>query len=242
MNYTDTVIDMFTLAHEIGHAVHSYYTQQNQPFVYGSYTIFLAEIASTLNESLLTSYLLETTEDETMYKYLLAYRIEDFRNTLFRQVLFAEFEMITHEKVENNEPLTADVISDLYKDLLKKYFGDTLVIDEKMPYEWSRVPHFYSAFYVYQYATGFSSAMALSKQIKEEGEPARERYLNLLKSGSSDYSIELLKKAGVDMSSPKPVEDAMVVFESLVNKLEEALLKENLNINIWSTFCSYRKY
>ena len=223
MNYTNKVNDMFTLAHEMGHALHSYYTCSEQPFIYGNYTIFLAEIASTVNESLLINYLLKTTQDKTMYNYLINYFIEQFRGTLFRQTMFAEFELITHEKLEANEPLTSDILNEIYKDLIIKYFGDSVELDERIPYEWSRIPHFYNPFYVYQYATGFSAAIAISKQILEEGDVARERYIDLLKSGSSNYSIDILKKAGLDMTSSKPIEDAMSVFAELLNKLRDSL-------------------
>ncbi|MCL1935799.1 MAG: oligoendopeptidase F [Defluviitaleaceae bacterium] len=223
MNYANKMDDMFTLAHEIGHSIHSYYTRKTQPLIYGDYTVFLAEIASTLNESLLTHYLLKNTKDKKMYAYLINHFIENFRATLFRQTMFAEFEMITHEKAESNEPLTSDILNEIYKNLLEKYFGDTVEIDEIIIHEWSRVPHFYDSFYVYQYATGFSAAMSISKSILEEGEPAVKRYLKLLKSGSSNYSIELLKEAGIDMTSSKPIKDALSVFEDLIDKLEESL-------------------
>lgn len=222
MNYSNKVKDMFTLSHELGHALHSYYTFKTQPFVYGGYTIFLAEIASTINESLLMDHLLKTTKDTVMGNYLLNYFIEQFRGILFRQTMFAEFEMITHEMSENGEALTTDSLSKIYKNLVIKYYGPGVIVNEKVSFEWSRIPHFYRAFYVFQYATGFSCAIALSKKILKEGEVARKKYITLLKSGSSDYSIKLLKNCGIDMTSPKPIEDALSVFKDLLDKLEEA--------------------
>ena len=222
MNYDDTIGDMFTLAHEMGHALHSYYTKENQPSVYGSYTIFLAEIASTVNEALLMDHLLGKTTDKTKYNYLLNYFMQQFVGTFFRQTMFAEFEMITHEMAEQGKPLNSESLNAVYFDLAKKYFGPGVVIDEKVAFVWSRVPHFYCAFYVYQYATGFASAIAFSKKIREEGAPAVEKYLNLLKSGSKDYSINLLKEAGLDMTSPEPIKDALSVFEDLLDRFEKA--------------------
>ena len=227
MNYTNKIGDMFTLAHEMGHALHSHYTCTSQPFVYGSYTIFLAEIASTVNEALLMDHLLKTTTDKTMYNYLLNYHIEQFRNVLFRQTMFAEFELITHEKADQDQPLTLETLCNVYKDLVAKYFGKALTPNERMAYEWARIPHFYRAFYVFQYSTGFSAAIAIAKKIIEEDNTAksgqtRSKYIEMLKSGSKDYSIELLKEVGVDMTTPKPIESAMQVFEDLLNKFEKA--------------------
>jgi len=222
MNYDDTISDMFTLAHEMGHALHSYYTHENQPSVYGSYTIFLAEVASTVNEALLMNHLLNTTTDKTKYNYLLNYFIQQFIGTFFRQTMFAEFEMTTHEMAEQGKPLNSESLNKAYYDLCKKHYGPGVVIDEKAAYSWSRVPHFYRAFYVYQYATGFAAAMAFSKKIREEGAPAVEKYLNLLKSGSKDYSINLLKEAGLDMTSPAPIKEALSIFEDLLDRFEKA--------------------
>ena len=213
MNYDDRIKSMFTLTHELGHALHSYYTGDNQPQVYGGYTIFLAEIASTVNEALLMDYLLKTTKDENTKKYILNYYMENFRGTLFRQTMFAEFEMVTHQMDADNVPLTVDALNEVYKGLVEKYFGKDLVTDENIAHEWARIPHFYRPFYVFQYATGFSSAIAISKAILTEGQPAVARYVNsLLKGGSSDYSIEILKRAGVDMTTKAPIEAAMKVF------------------------------
>ena len=224
LNYDDTTKEMFTLTHEVGHAMHSYYSNANQPHVYGGYTIFLAEVASTVNEALLMDHLLNTTppSDKAKYNYLLNYFMEQFKATVFRQTLFAEFEMRTHEMADAGEPLTVDSLRDLYKELVTKQFGPHIVVDDTIAYEWSRIPHFYRAYYVYQYATGFCAAMALSKKIREEGAPAVEKYLNLLKSGSSDYSINLLKEAGVDMTSPEPIKQALSIFEDLMDRFEAA--------------------
>ena len=225
MNYDDSIKDMFTLTHEIGHSIHSYFSNLNQPYVYGDYTIFLAEIASTVNEALLMEHMLSITPptDKTKYNYLLNYFMEQFKGTIFRQTLFAEFEMRTHEMAAAGEPLTVDSLQGLYKELVTKQFGPHMVVDDdNIAYEWSRIPHFYNAYYVYQYATGFCAAMAISKKIREEGEPAVEKYLNLLKSGSSDYSINMLKEAGLDMTSPEPIKQALSIFEDLMDKFEKA--------------------
>lgn len=220
LNFDNKINDMFTLAHEMGHALHSYYTWETQPYIYGDYTIFLAEIASTVNEALLMDYLLKNTTDKTKNKYFLNYFMEQFRGTLFRQTMFAEFEMITHEMAERNEPLTIESLNKLYRELNIKYYGESIIVDDKIDYEWARIPHFYNSFYVYQYATGYSAAIAFSKKILEEGESAVKDYKNFLKSGSSHYSIEILKNAGIDMSSKKPIKDALSVFEDLLNKFE----------------------
>ena len=219
LNYTDTLDDMFTLVHELGHAMHSYYTTTNQPFVYGDYTIFLAEVASTVNEALLMEYLLETTEDEEEKLYLINHFMEQFRTTLFRQTMFAEFEKKKKEKMENGEPQTFDSLCEIYRELNKKYYGDNIVIDEEIAWEWARIPHFYTAFYVYQYATGYSCAIAFSERILKQGKT--EDYLGFLKSGSCDYSTEILKKAGVDMTKTEPIENALKVFEGLVSDMEK---------------------
>ncbi|MRX73622.1 oligoendopeptidase F [Bacillus lacus] len=225
MNWQDNVNNLFTLAHEFGHSVHSYYTRRHQPYTYGNYSIFVAEVASTCNEALLNDYLLKTIDDEKQRLYLLNHYLEGFRGTVFRQTMFAEFEKSIHEKAQNGEPLTPELFSTTYYDLNKKYFGEDMVIDEEIALEWARIPHFYYNFYVYQYATGFSAATALSKQILEEGQPAVDRYIEFLKAGSSDYPIEVLKKAGVDMNSPEPIEEAFVVFEEKLEELERLLKK-----------------
>lgn len=220
LNYQDNLDNVFTLAHELGHSVHSYYSRKEQPFVYSNYTIFVAEVASTLNEALLTHYLLQTTKDPKKKMYILNHYLDSFRGTVFRQTMFAEFEKIIHEKVEKGEALTAEELCRLYYDLNKLYFGPEMVIDQDIEMEWARIPHFYYNFYVYKYATGFAAATALSKQILEEGVPAVERYLSFLKSGGSDYPLELLKKAGVDMTSPEPIRQALQVFEQTLTELE----------------------
>ena len=221
MNFSSTLKDVFTLVHEMGHSMHSSYTRQYQPFIYGSHSIFTAEVASTVNESLLMRYLLDNETDSETRKYLLNMYIEEFRTTLFRQTMFAEFEDMTHKAVENGEVLTADRLSETYYALNAKYFGDTVTDDECIKYEWARIPHFYTAFYVYKYATGYSAATAISSKILAEGTSARDNYLEFLKTGDSNTPIELLKIAGVDMSSPEPIRAAMKVFESLVDEFEK---------------------
>ncbi|NGQ97312.1 oligoendopeptidase F [Brevibacillus sp. SYP-B805] len=221
MNYQDNVNNMFTLAHEMGHALHSYYSNKNQPYTYADYTIFVAEVASTLNEALLMHHLLKTTTDKAQRMYLINYYMEQFRGTLFRQTMFAEFEKLIHAKVEQDEPLTADRLSEWYRELNVAYHGKEMVVDSQIDLEWARIPHFYNNFYVYKYATGFSAATSLAKQILEEGQPAVERYLNFLKSGGSDYPLNLLKKAGVDMTSPEPIREALSVFRDLLEQMEE---------------------
>lgn len=223
LNYQDKINDVFTLAHEMGHALHSYYTNMTQPYVYSEYKIFVAEVASTVNESLLMRYLLPRASGKQEKAYLLNHYLEEFRGTVFRQVMFAEFEKIIHEKVEQGEALNAQELSDIYYGLNKKYFGEAVTIDEDIAMEWSRIPHFYSSFYVYKYATGFSSATAIAEKILTEGKPAVDRYLQFLKSGGSNYPLELLKIAGVDLSTPQPIQDALNVFEKTLDELEELL-------------------
>lgn len=223
MNWQDNVNNLFTLAHEFGHSVHSYYTRKYQPYPYGNYSIFVAEVASTCNENLLNDYLLKTIDDDKKRLYLLNHYLEGFRGTVFRQTMFAEFEHLIHMKAQEGEALTAELLTKEYYALNKKYFGDNIHIDEEIGLEWARIPHFYYNYYVYQYATGFSAATALSKQILEEGQPAVERYIEFLKAGSSDYPIEVLKKAGVDMTKTEPIEDALKVFEEKLTEMEELL-------------------
>ena len=223
LNYADSLKDVFTIVHEMGHSMHSFYTRKTQPFVYGDHSIFTAEVASTVNESLLMQHLLHKETDPEMRKYLINYYIEEFRTTLFRQTMFAEFEMLTHKEVENGGVLTAEWLCEVYENLNKDYFGPALAEDEYIKYEWARIPHFYRSFYVYQYATGYSAATAISKRILTGGQKAREDYIEFLKSGSSDYPVELLKIAGVDMSSPEPIRAAMETFKALVEELETLL-------------------
>ena len=220
LNHNDTINSMFTLAHEMGHALHSFFTWKKQPYLYADHKIFVAEVASTCNEALLMEHLLKTTEDKVMRKYLINYFLEQFRGTLFRQTMFAEFEKITHAMAEKGEPLTWEVMNKIYRDLNIKYFGEDIVIDSEIDIEWARIPHFYNAFYVYQYATGYSAAIALSRKILNEGQPAVDAYLDFLSKGDSEYSIDLLKGAGVDMSAAEPIENAMQLFKELLDEFE----------------------
>ncbi|MCL1809921.1 MAG: oligoendopeptidase F [Clostridiales bacterium] len=220
LNYAGKMKDVFTLAHEMGHSMHSLYTRAAQPFIYGGHSIFTAEVASTVNESLLMKHLLSTEKDPEVKKYLLNMYIEEFRTTLFRQTMFAEFEKHTHQAAESGEALTAEWLSEEYGKLNRRYFGSSVAESEDIRCEWARIPHFYSAFYVYKYATGFSAATAISDLILSQGAGA---YTEFLKSGESDHPIELLKIAGVDMSSPEPVKLAMKTFENLVEEFEKLL-------------------
>lgn len=221
MNYQDNLDNVLTLAHELGHSMHSFYTRRTQPYVYGSYTIFVAEVASTLNEALLTHHLLQTTDDRLLRMYVLNDQIEKLRATLYRQAMFAEFEYEVHRRMEAGEALNSDTFSEYYHDLNKRFFGPEVVVDDLLRLEWSRIPHFYSSFYVYQYATGIAASTALSKQILSEGQPAVDRYLKFLSGGSSKHSIDLLKDAGVDMTSPEPVAQACQAFGDLVTQMEQ---------------------
>lgn len=224
MNWQDNLNNAFTLTHELGHSLHSYYTRETQPYVYAGYTIFVAEVASTLNESLLTNHLQREARekgDKALQLSLLNSYAERFRATLFRQTMFAEFELMIHSLNERGEALTADGMSELYKSLNDDYYGAEVQVDDAVAIEWARIPHFYYDFYVYQYATGISAAAALSKQIVEEGAPAVERYLNFLRGGGSDTSINLLRGAGVDMATPTPIHQALDVFDSVIAQMEE---------------------
>src|SRR5699024_6506278 len=225
MNWQDNVNNMFTLTHELGHSVHSYYTTNNQPYRYGNYSIFVAEVASTTNEALLSDYLLNNLTDEKERLYVLNYFLEGFRGTVFRQTMFAEFEHDIHIRAQQGEALTAEKLTEIYYELNKKYFGTDLIIDEEIGLEWARIPHFYMNYYVYQYATGYSAATSLSNQILTEGDSAVKRFKKYLKAGSSDYPIEVLKQAGVDMTSKQPVLEALKVFEERLTEMEEILLK-----------------
>lgn len=220
LNYHDTLDNVFTLAHEMGHSVHSYYSKENQPYVYGGYSIFLAEIASTVNEVLLINHLIASTDDREKKKHFLNHYLEQFRGTVYRQTMFAEFEKIIHEKAESGEALTAETLSSLYSELNRKYYGEEIVLDPGIEVEWARIPHFYYNFYVYQYATGFSAAVYFAEKIISGDADAREMYIEFLKSGSSDYPTEILKKAGLDMTSSEPIEKALEKFGELVSEYE----------------------
>lgn len=223
MSYTDDLNSLFTLIHELGHSVHSYYSRTSQPYIYSDYRIFVAEVASTTNELLLINYLLENAKEKDEKIYLLNYYLEQFRTTVHRQTMFAEFEMIAHEKAEAGNPLTADEFTEIYYGLNKKYYGDYMNVDELVGIEWARIPHFYSNFYVYKYATGFSAASALSSMILSEGKEAVDRYIEFLKSGGSEYPLDQLRRAGVDMEKKESVEKALDVFRELVEKLEKEI-------------------
>lgn len=224
MNWQDNVDNLFTLAHEFGHSVHSYYSRQNQTSNQSGYSIFVAEVASTFNEALLADYMFKKLEDKKKKLYLVNEQLEGFRGTVFRQTMFAEFEHKIHELREAGEPLTASRLNEVYGELNQKYFGESVDYDEYIDVEWARIPHFYMNYYVYQYATGYSAASSLSKQVLEGGSEVAERYINeFLKKGSSNYPIEILKNAGVNMADSEPIENAMKVFESQLNQFEELL-------------------
>lgn len=220
LNHQDNLNSVFTLAHEMGHALHSWYSDGHQPYIYAGYQIFVAEVASTCNEALLIHHLIETTKELKEKAYLINYFLEQFRTTLFRQTMFAEFEKITHSMQERGETLTADRLCEVYYGLNRLYFGEHVCIDQEIEMEWARIPHFYTPFYVYQYATGFSAAIALSGKILREGASAVEAYKDFLKGGSSRYPLELLRMAGVDMEQKKPVEDALLVFARYLDEME----------------------
>ncbi len=220
LNYQGTINDVFTLAHELGHSMHTYYSNKNQPYLYAGYKIFVAEVASTVNEAILMDYLINNTEDKNEKLYLINHFLEQFRGTVYRQTMFAEFEKEVHEKQEKGEALTTDYLCNYYYSLNKKYYGKEIDIDDKIKYEWSRIPHFYSPFYVYKYATGYSAAISLSQRILKKEKGAREDYIKFLSSGGSDYPLNLLKKAGVDMTKTDPIESALDVFEELLDQIE----------------------
>lgn len=225
LNYKNTLNWEFTLAHEMGHAIHSYLSNKNQPTVYSDYVIFVAEVASTCNESLLMQYLLKNTDtnDKKRRAFLINYFLEQFRTTLFRQTMFAEFELMINEKIERGESLTADNLCEMYHKLNVDYYGEDLIVDKELDMEWARIPHFYFDYYVYQYATGFSAAIALSQRILNKGESAVKDYIGFLSGGCSSDPISLLKGAGVDMTGKKAVEEAMKLFSSLLDEMEELL-------------------
>ena len=223
LNYAGNLDNVFTLIHEMGHSMHTWYSQKNQPFIDSEYVIFVAEVASTCNEVLLVKHLLSKTTDKAARAYLINHFLESFKGTVYRQTMFAEFELKTHEMAEAGESLTPDALSAMYLDLNRKYFGEDIVVDEDIAMEWSRIPHFYYNFYVYQYATGFSAAVALANRILTEGAPAVEDYKKFLSGGCSKSPIELLKIAGVDMASPKPVADGLKLFDELLDEMEQLM-------------------
>ncbi|MBM7662976.1 oligoendopeptidase F [Bacillus mesophilus] len=218
LNHQDDIRSLFTLTHECGHAMHSYYSSKHQPQISAGYSIFVAEVASTVNEILLIRYLLETTEDTQMKKYLLNYFIDSFKGTFFTQVMFAEFEKLTHEKAEQDEPLNVEIFNSIYEDIFRVYNGEALEFDEEVKYGWSRIPHFYRPFYVYKYATGYVSAIQIADKILSGDQEVLQNYLTFLKSGSSEYPLELLKKTGVDLMKPEPIQNALSIFSDLVEE------------------------
>ena len=225
LNFQGKLDDVFTLIHEMGHSIHTYLSCANQPVCYSDYVIFVAEVASTCNEALLTRYLLDHAKNERERAYFLNHFLEQFRATLYRQTMFAEFELKVAELTAQGAGITADALCGIYKELNAQYFGDGIALDENIALEWARIPHFYYRFYVYQYATGFAAAIALSQRILDLGEQGREDYLGFLKGGSSKPPIDLLRGAGVDMLSPEPVEDALKLFDEMVDEMAEACRK-----------------
>lgn len=223
LNYQGTLDHVFTLAHEMGHALHSYYSDANQSYCNAGYKIFVAEVASTCNESLLIHDLLKKTDDRKTKAYLINHFLEQFKGTLYRQTMFAEFEKITHKMVENGETLTSDELCRIYYDLNKEYFGKEMVLDEEIALEWARIPHFYTPFYVYQYATGMSAAIALSRKIMKDGGAGVKDYMKFLTGGGSKDPIDLLKLAGVDVTCREPVENALQLFKELLDQMEELI-------------------
>lgn len=224
LNYQGRLEDVFTLAHEAGHSMHTYFSDKNLPYEKAQYRIFVAEVASTVNEVLLLKYLLNQTTDKLEQAYLLNHFLEQERTTVFRQTMFAEFELLAHEQAENGESLTVEWLNATYAALNKKYYGDAVETDDFIATEWSRIPHFYNCYYVYQYATGFSSAVAIADKILTEGAPAVEKYLDFLSSGGSNYPVELLKIAGVDLSTNEPIKQNMLVFAENLQKFKEVVL------------------
>lgn len=220
LNYNDTLDNMFTLAHEMGHAMHSWYSNANQPYIYSQYKIFVAEVASTCNEILLMEYLLANTTDKKERAYLLNHYLDSFKGTVYRQTMFAEFEMKSNQMAEAGESLNAENLCKLYYELNQKYFGEDMVSDPQIAYEWARIPHFYYNFYVYQYATSFSAAVAIAHGILEEGAPAVERYKKFLSGGCSMSPVDLLKQVGINMEEPKPIQDALDVFGKVLDEIE----------------------
>jgi len=226
LNYDNTINSVGTLAHELGHSIHSYLSNSNQDYLYHSYPIILAEIASTVNEVLLADYMLKNSKDNQEKEYILSDFLDSFRASLYRQTMFAEFEYIVHQKEENNETLTEKTLSDIYYDLNKKYYGENIVSDENIRYEWLRIPHFYNSFYVYKYATGLSVACAIANDILSEKDGALDRYIKFLSSGSINYPLEILKECGYDLYNPKVIEDSFLIYEKYLNEYEK-IINEN---------------
>ncbi len=220
LNYQETTSDIFTIAHELGHAMHTYYSNKNQPKGKADYTIFVAEVASTVNEVLLLKYLLKTSKDNRLKKFLLSYYTDMIKSTLFRQTMFAEFEYIVHDAAEKGTPLTSDYLSDTYLDLNKRYYGDAVVSDKEISWEWARIPHFYNAFYVYKYATGIISAITIAERILNEGDPAVKDYKKFLSSGGSNSPVELLKISGVDLTDKNVFKVAMESFKKALDEFD----------------------
>ena len=223
LNFQGTLNDVFTLAHEMGHAMHSELSNVNQPVVYSDYVIFVAEVASTCNEALLMEYLLNNTTDKREKAYLINYFLEQFRTTLYRQTMFAEFELKINELAQQGQGITADRCCEIYRKLNEDYFGKDIVVDDQIALEWARIPHFYYNYYVYQYATGYAAAIAISRRILKEGQPAVDDYFKFLSGGCSMPPIELLKLAGVDLSTPAPIHQALELFDQLIDQLDELL-------------------
>ena len=223
LNYNNRYDAVSTLAHEMGHAIHSYYSQKYQPYPTSAYTTFCAEVASTTNEILLLEHMLKTTTDKKIKLYLINQYLEQVRGTVYRQTMFAEFEKLLCEAAEQNESLTADMLDKLWHELNLKYYGPDIILDKEIDVEWARIPHFYMDFYVYQYVTGYSAATTLAEKILHEGQPAQQKYINFLKSGGSNYSLDILKQAGVDMSSAKPIEITLSKFSSMLDEMEKLL-------------------
>ncbi len=223
LNWSGFLNDVFTLAHEMGHNMHSYYTGQSQPYIYANYSIFVAEVASTFNESLLLDFLINIAESKSEKLYLIEKYLSNITSTFYRQTMFAEFESIVYARTEKGDALTADVLCSLYKEMYQKYWGPDMVIDKEEEYTWTRVPHFYYNFYVYQYATGFAASEILANNVKHDGQPAVDKYLNFLKSGNSDYPINILKSAGVDMNSSEPVMAVTRKMNELLDEMETLL-------------------
>lgn len=223
LNYKNQINDVSTLAHEMGHSIHSYYSRKYQPYIYADYVLFCAEVASTTNECLLMDYLIKNEKDKDRRLFLINQQLEGIRTTVFRQTMFAEFELITHEKMEKGESLSSEELCKTYHELNEKYFGKSMIVDKGIDMEWSRIPHFYRDFYVYQYVTGFAAANSFSQIILNGTEEDVERYKGFLKAGGSDYPINILKNAGVDMTTPKPLEDTIRRFDELLDMLEREI-------------------